>query len=209
MFQVPIRAPTASRMKTALIAEVMPPTAASRTLAVEWPFLNATRAATTALVKSATWSGPPVASVPNRAMVSAMRKISATTGMSASSRLGSRGVLGRGGLGSGVGCGRARRAARHRAARPITMAAALGRCSWRPATPRARVTSAMIAATIRMRHDPAHPAFHRLPPQIGSRTTGQVMQCPPPRPLPSSNPSIVTTSTPASRIFAIVNVFRS
>ena len=38
---------------------------------------------------------------------------------------------------------------------------------------------------------------------------GQVMQCPPPRPLPSSPPSIVTTSTPASRIFEIVNVFRS
>ena len=123
MFQAPMRAPTASRMKTALMAEVMPPTAASRTLAVEWPFLNATSAATTALVKSATWSGPPVASVPNRAMVSAMRKMSAMTGISASSRLGSRGVLGPGGLGSGsAGSSAAGRA--HRAARPITMAAA-------------------------------------------------------------------------------------
>ncbi len=102
MFQAPMSAPTASRMKTALMAEVMPPTAASRILAVLWPFLNATRAATMALVKSATWSGPPVASVPNRAMVRAMRKISATTGMSASSRLGSRGVPSRDGTGSGV-----------------------------------------------------------------------------------------------------------
>ena len=43
-----------------------------------------------------------------------------------------------------------------------------------------------------------------LPPHSGSRSSGQVMQCPPPRPLPSSKPSIVMTSTPASRIFAIV-----
>ena len=35
------------------------------------------------------------------------------------------------------------------------------------------------------------------------------MQWPPPRPLPSSNPSISTTSTPASRILAIVYVLRS
>ena len=35
------------------------------------------------------------------------------------------------------------------------------------------------------------------------------MQCPPPRPLPSSNPSIVMTSTPASRISAMVPVLRS
>ena len=47
------------------------------------------------------------------------------------------------------------------------------------------------------------------PPQMGSRSTGQVMQWPPPRPLPSSNPSIVMTSTPASRILEIVNVLRS
>src|SRR5678815_607290 len=60
------------------------------------------------------------------------------------------------------------------------------------------------------RDDPAERSVHAgALPQIGSRTTGQVMQCPPPRPLPSSKPSIVTTSTPASRIFEIVNVLRS
>ena len=38
----------------------------------------------------------------------------------------------------------------------------------------------------------------------GSRSSGQVMQWPPPRPLPSSKPSISITSTPAWRILAIV-----
>ena len=43
----------------------------------------------------------------------------------------------------------------------------------------------------------------------GSRSIGQVMQWPPPRPLPSSNPSIVITSTPALRSAVFVPVFRS
>ena len=38
----------------------------------------------------------------------------------------------------------------------------------------------------------------------GSRRSGQVIQCPPPRPLPSSKPAISITSTPAARIFEIV-----
>ena len=42
------------------------------------------------------------------------------------------------------------------------------------------------------------------PPHTGSRRSGHVMQWPPPRPLPSSNPAISITSTPASRILAIV-----
>ena len=41
------------------------------------------------------------------------------------------------------------------------------------------------------RDDQAPRLVHGSPPQIGSRSTGQVMQWPPPRPLPSSNPSIV------------------
>jgi hypothetical protein len=57
-------------------------------------------------------------------------------------------------------------------------------------------------------HDDEKPAVHvkrhHRSPHTGSRTSGQVMQWPPPRPLPSSKPSIVITSTPASRIFAIV-----
>src|SRR6185295_19020353 len=65
--------------------------------------------------------------------------------------------------------------------------------------------------------DPDHPSSsHSVPPsrtvrppQRGSRTIGHVIQCPPPRPLPSSNPSISITSTPASRIFEIVYVLRS
>ena len=43
----------------------------------------------------------------------------------------------------------------------------------------------------------------------GSRCSGQVMQWPPPRPLPSSNPAIVITSMPALRSAVFVPVFRS
>src|SRR3954465_13562448 len=38
----------------------------------------------------------------------------------------------------------------------------------------------------------------RVRPQSGSRCKGHVMECPPPRPWPSSKPPISTTSTPAS-----------
>src|SRR5690606_203628 len=65
----------------------------------------------------------------------------------------------------------------------------------------------------------AHPAApgHGAPPrpraprltQTGSRTRGHVMQWPPPRPRPSSAPTIVTTSTPACRSAALVRVLRS
>ena len=79
----------------------------------------------------------------------------------------------------------------------------------RSSPPRANATRATIATTTRMPMIQRVELVHGVLPQIGSRTTGQVMQCPPPRPLPSSNPSIVTTSTPASRIFEIVNVLRS
>lgn len=41
----------------------------------------------------------------------------------------------------------------------------------------------------------------------GSRSRGQVIQCPPPRPLPTSKPSISTTSMPASRYFWLLWTF--
>src|SRR4029079_13801360 len=91
MFQVPMSAPTARRMKIAPIADVTPPTAASATPATEYPFLNAIKLANAALRSSATWSGPLVASIPNRAMVSARSAISTTIGMRASSIVGARG----------------------------------------------------------------------------------------------------------------------
>src|SRR6187455_2279803 len=90
MLNAPIRAPTASRMYTAPSAELTPPTAASRTRAAVSPFLYATPPATTALPNRATCSGPPVASVPNSAIVSPISATRATTGMSASSIDGSR-----------------------------------------------------------------------------------------------------------------------
>src|SRR5579875_651441 len=43
----------------------------------------------------------------------------------------------------------------------------------------------------------------------GSRSSGQVMQCEPPRPRPSSKPSIVMTSIPAMRRAVLVLVLRS
>src|SRR3712207_3651418 len=43
----------------------------------------------------------------------------------------------------------------------------------------------------------------------GSRMIGHVMQCPPPRPRPSSAPTIVITSTPALRSTVLVWVLRS
>ena len=45
--------------------------------------------------------------------------------------------------------------------------------------------------------------------QTGSRSSGQVMQWPPPRPLPTSEPSRVMTSTPAFRNSVLVNSLRS
>ena len=87
----PISAPTASRMNTAPSAEQTPPMAASRTRARRVPVLERDeRRRRAALVSRATCSGPPVASVPKRAMVSAMRPIRATTGISASSSDGAR-----------------------------------------------------------------------------------------------------------------------
>src|SRR5690606_8448850 len=43
----------------------------------------------------------------------------------------------------------------------------------------------------------------------GSRSIGQVMQCGPPRPRPSSPPLMVSTSTPLARRWALLVMFRS
>ncbi len=54
MFQVPINAPTDSRMKIAPTAVVTPPIAASAIVADVWPFFSAIRLANAALSISAT-----------------------------------------------------------------------------------------------------------------------------------------------------------
>ena len=56
--QVPISAPTASRMKIAGSPVVTLATAASRRSAIEWPCRQATKVATIAQKTSATWFGP-------------------------------------------------------------------------------------------------------------------------------------------------------
>src|SRR6185369_17652005 len=94
MFQVPMSAPTASRMNSAAMPEATPPIAASRTWATVWPFLNAIRPATDAARRSATCSGPAVASTPNVITVRAISAMSAISGMTASRRLGDRGPTG-------------------------------------------------------------------------------------------------------------------
>ena len=66
MFQVPIKAPTASRMKMAPIAEEMPPMTAFPSAGYEWPFLCAISPAMDIAVKSPTCSAPLVESRPNR-----------------------------------------------------------------------------------------------------------------------------------------------
>src|SRR3954451_259217 len=92
MFQVPISAPTASRMKMAPTAEVTPPTAASATPATVKPFLKAIRLANAALSSSATCSGPSVAPMPKSTIVVASSEIRTTMGSSASSSVGARGA---------------------------------------------------------------------------------------------------------------------
>ena len=64
--QVPIRAPTDSRMKMAGSPAVTLATAASRRSAMEWPCHQATAIATIEQKTSATWFGPEAAASPNR-----------------------------------------------------------------------------------------------------------------------------------------------
>ena len=61
---------------------------------------------------------------------------------------------------------------------------------------------------------PAGPVTAGSPGRVAQKSTasrmiGQVMQCPPPRPRPSSAPTIVMTSTPALRSSVLVWVLRS
>ena len=90
MFHVPINAPTASRMKIALIALLTPPIAASATAADRYPSRNAISEAKAAASSSPTCSGPSVALTPKSAIVSAIRPIRTTTGSTASNRVGAR-----------------------------------------------------------------------------------------------------------------------
>ena len=64
--QVPIRAPTASRMKIAVRPVETLAIAASRRSATEWPRRQATSIATSAQKMSAIWFGPAAAASPNR-----------------------------------------------------------------------------------------------------------------------------------------------
>ena len=193
-------------MNIALIPDETPPTAASRIARRVKPFLNATSPATTALVSSATWSGPLVASVPKRAIVSASSPISGDERderveerRRRASGLGRRGVVVQD-RASSQSCRRPRSDLSDDAERRRRRGrlAVLRRAAGEREQPDDRGRDAGA------RRPSAAVRPWQLLPQIGSRTTGQVMQCPPPRPLPSSKPSIVTTSTPASRIFAIV-----
>src|SRR3954470_16310786 len=72
------------------MADATPPMAASRMAAEVWPFLRATSPAVMALAIRATWSGPLVASMPNRTMVRFSSPMSTTIGRSESNRLGGR-----------------------------------------------------------------------------------------------------------------------
>ena len=63
-FQTPIRAPTANRMKIALVTEATAPLPASWTAPNEWPFFIAISAASAQHSSSATWIGPSSASSP-------------------------------------------------------------------------------------------------------------------------------------------------
>ena len=66
MFQVPISAPTASRMKMALTMEDRPLRPASAISSQVWPFRRMTKPVTIEQITSATWSGPSRALSPNR-----------------------------------------------------------------------------------------------------------------------------------------------
>ena len=94
--QVPISAPTASRMKTADSPVVTLATAASRSASIVWPCRQATKAAMIAQKTSATWFGPAAAASPKRKNDSPSRKTSAATGTSAAARPRGLGVSGRG-----------------------------------------------------------------------------------------------------------------
>ena len=169
---------------------------------------SATSPANTALVNSATWSGPSAASIPNRTIVSVEQHDQRRRpGSSASRRLGCPGVAWRPGSPSA-------RTPSDIAASPSVASTddsgdvlriavrgrrRRGRCGPRRAGRRRRAPrSTPITQRTRVCVDACAASY------TGSRSSGQVMQCPPPRPLPSSKPAISITSTPAWRILAIV-----
>ena len=181
MFQVPISAPTASRMKTALMADEMPPIGGVADLGRSvWPFLNATSAGDDGAREAARpgagrrWRRSRTGRWSARSGRSGRRPGSARRGTTArrdrvlapAARDGHRPSASRG----------HRAASRSRWPAPRCSAARM---------PRARASAMIAATTIARTHASSVPS---PPPQIGSRTIGQVMQCPPPRPLPSSKP---------------------
>ncbi|SKX73353.1 Uncharacterised protein [Mycobacteroides abscessus subsp. abscessus] len=90
-FQVPINAPTASRMNSADVIDESAPRLASSTSSHRYPFLNRIRVTIAQHSMSATWSGPSSASSPKSASDPAISTASAMMGISASARLGGRG----------------------------------------------------------------------------------------------------------------------
>ncbi len=90
MFQTPISAPTISRIKMADMASEMPLTISSPSFSQVWPFLCATTAPTTALISSATCSGPVAASIPKITIESVSSTIMNPKGIMASNIEGGR-----------------------------------------------------------------------------------------------------------------------
>ncbi len=84
MAQVPIRAPTASRMKIAPIPELTLAIAASRSDSVEWPRRQPMKATIIVATVSATWLGPLAPASPNRTYESATSPIRLKTAIRAS-----------------------------------------------------------------------------------------------------------------------------
>src|SRR5215469_1413231 len=89
MFQVPISAPTASKMKIGVVIDESALRAAFAISSQEYPFLRRIRATTMALRINATCTGPSRASCPNKRTAPTIRTTSATDGMMASAYDGS------------------------------------------------------------------------------------------------------------------------
>ena len=91
IFQVPISAPTASKIKIAPLTEARALPSAALTADQGLPFLRATIAATMALRMSATCTGPSIAPSPNSITEPPINPINTTRGIIASSHEGGRG----------------------------------------------------------------------------------------------------------------------
>ena len=93
--QVPISAPTASRMKIAVRPVETLAIPASRRSATEWPRRQATKEATIAQKTSAIWFGPAAAASPKSTKDNPSRPTSVATGTRAATRPGGCGDEGR------------------------------------------------------------------------------------------------------------------